>query len=123
MEMLFSRVQLILPSPRRIAVRFIAAFLVASCLAPAALRAATFSAALDRSTITLGETATLSLTFIGGSPENVPAPPAIPNLQINYVGPSSQISILNNQVSSTVTHNFTVTPRQPGDFSIPAFAA
>ena len=123
MEMLFSRVQLILPSARRIAVRFIAAFLVASCLAPPVVRAATFSAGLDRSTITLGETATLSLTFIGGSPENVPAPPAIPNLQINYVGPSSQISILNNQVSSTVTHNFTVTPRQPGDFSIPAFAA
>ena len=51
------------------------------------------------------------------------APPAIPNLRIDYLGPSSQVTIVNGQVNSTVTHNFTVTPRQAGDFAIPALTA
>ncbi len=87
------------------------------------VQAANFSATLDRDTITLGESATLSLTFEGGSPKDVPTPPAIQNLQINYAGPSSQFSVINGQVSSTVTHVFTVTARQAGDFTIPSLAA
>jgi hypothetical protein len=82
--------------------------------------AATFSATLDRDTITLGENATLSLTFTGGQPKDVPSPPNVPNLQIAYVGPSSQFSFINGQVSSTVTHNFVLAPRQAGDYTIPA---
>ena len=39
------------------------------------LGAATFTASLDRDTLALGESATLSLTFENGSPRNVPAPP------------------------------------------------
>ena len=88
---------------------------------PAKISAATFTAALDRDTITLGESATLSLTFSGTSQQNVPTLPPISNLQFGYVGPSSQITIINGQTSSTVTHNFTVTPRQAGDFTMPAF--
>lgn len=91
-------------------------------LAPA-IFGATFTAALDRDTVTLGESVTLSLTFSGGAPESPPSPPAILNLQIDYVGPSSQFSFINGQVSSTVTHNFTITPRQAGEFVIPAFKA
>jgi BatD DUF11 like domain len=87
------------------------------------VRAATFTASLDRDTIALGESATLSLTFEGGSPQNTPEVPDIPGLQISYVGPSSQFSFINGQTSSTVTHNFTVTPRQVGEFTIPALTA
>jgi hypothetical protein len=101
--------------------RFAPALLVLlAWLAPAVVRAATLSASLDRSSISFGESATLSITFEGGSPENVPAPPAIPNLEISYVGPSSQFSFINGQVSSTVTHVFTLTPRQAGDYAIPS---
>jgi hypothetical protein len=89
----------------------------------APLRAAQFTASLDRDTITLGERATLSLTFNGGQPKDVPVPPAIPDLPITYVGPSSQFSFINGQVSSTVTHVFTVAPRQAGEFTIPALSA
>ncbi len=90
-------------------------------LFPCLVCAATFTAALDRDTITLGESATLSLTFSGTQSQNAPNLPAIPNLQLSYVGPSSQFSFINGQVSSTITHNFTVTPKQAGDFTIPAF--
>jgi hypothetical protein len=91
---------------------------------PAAVSAANFAASLDRGSITLGESATLSLTFEGGTPGNEPpATPAVPNLQITYIGPSSQFSVINGQVSSTVTYNFTVTPRLPGDYTIPPMGA
>src|SRR5438034_9909434 len=94
------------------------------CLAIGVARAATFNAALDRDTIALGESATLFLTFTGGSPQNVPTPPAIPNLDFAYLGTSSQsIKAPNGQVSSIVTFNFTLTPKAPGDFTIPALTA
>ena len=87
------------------------------------LEAATFTASLDRDTIALGESATLSLTFEDGSPRNVPMPPNVAGLQIAYIGPSSQFSFVNGETKSTVTYNFTLTPRQAGDFAIPALAA
>jgi len=93
------------------------------CLGDARLHAATFTASLDRDTLALGESATLSLTFEDGSPRNVPAPPNVPGLQIAYVGPSSQFSFVNGETKSTVTYNFTLSPRQTGDFSIPALVA
>ena len=97
--------------------------LAAMLLAVSTARAVTFTASLDRDTIALGESATLSLTFDGGSPKNVPLPPDIPGLEITYVGPSSQFSFINGQTSSTITQHFTLTPKQTGEFTIPALAA
>jgi len=92
-------------------------------LGVAPIHAATFTASLDRDTIALGESATLSLAFEDGSPRNVPMPPNVAGLQIAYVGPSSQFSFVNGETKSTVTYNFTLTPRQAGDFAIPSLAA
>jgi hypothetical protein len=92
-------------------------------LAVAPGRAASFTASLDADTLTLGQSATLSLTFEGGSPQNAPTLPDVPGLQIAYVGPSSQFSFINGQTSSTVTHHFTVTPQRTGEFTIPALTA
>jgi hypothetical protein len=80
---------------------------------------ATFTASLDRDTISLGETASLSLKFEGGNPQNVPMPENIPNLQITYNGTSQEFVMANGQSTSTVSYNFTLTPRQPGDYNIP----
>ncbi len=93
--------------------------LAALCLGGARLDAATFTASLDRDTIALGESATLSLTFEDGSPRTVPMPPNVAGLQIAYVGPSSQFSFVNGETKSTVTYNFTLTPRQAGEFHHP----
>jgi hypothetical protein len=92
-------------------------------LGTASLPAVTFTASLDHDTIALGESATLSLTFEDGSPRNVPTPPNVAGLQIAYVGPSSQFSFVNGETKSTVTYNFTLAPRQAGDFTIPSLAA
>lgn len=83
-------------------------------------RAVTFTAGLDRDTISLGESVGFSLTFDGAQPEGTPMIPPVAGLQFNYVGPSSQLSIVNGQTTSKITHNYTITPRQIGEFTIPA---
>ena len=97
--------------------------LAAMCLGLAPAQAATFTATLDRDTISIGESATLSLTFEGGQPKNTPQIANIPGLQISYVGPSSQFSFVNGQTSSTVTHHFMVASSRPGEYTIPAMTA
>lgn len=94
-------------------------------LAPAVgTLAATFTASLDRDTLTLGETATLSLAFSGATPQNLPALPEIPNLKVSPTGTSTAMSFnFGSESSSTITYNFALVPTQPGDYSIPALTA
>jgi len=94
-------------------------FLSLTCC-EASATAATLTATLDRDTITLGENAILSLTFEGAAPENVQMPPINSNLQVTEAGTSSQFKFINGQSSSSVIHNFRLTPRQAGDYTIPA---
>ncbi|MEI2727462.1 MAG: BatD family protein [Verrucomicrobiota bacterium] len=84
--------------------------------------AASFTTALERDTITLGESVRLELTFEGVQPKDPPTPPSIANLQIAYNGQASQYQIINGQSTSSVTHNFTITPRQAGDYLLPAMS-
>src|ERR1035438_9423679 len=79
---------------------------------PSTIFAATFTATLDRETVTVGETATLSLSFKGGEPKSIPVPPALPNLQITGEGTSRAISFDNGQVSSSISQNFALIPAQ-----------
>jgi hypothetical protein len=107
------------PSPAGLSglLAFVALLLL---LAPSGLAAATFTASLDRNTMTLGETVTLSLSVAGGQAQAVPVVPAISGLQVDYVGQSSQMTVIGTEVSSTITYNFIVTARQAGDFTIPS---
>jgi BatD DUF11 like domain len=93
-------------------------FAMMGIVAPPA-RAASFTASLDRDTIALGEQATLSLSFEGSQPKNVPTP-NVPGLQIVQTGTSQNVSIVNGAMSSTVTVAFSVTPQRTGEFTIPA---
>lgn len=96
--------------------------LVAAALLAGAASAATFTASLDRNAITLGDSATLSLTFEGSQPRNVPTP-NVPGLQITQTGNSQNLSIVNGAMSSTVTVSFSVTSQRPGEYTIPALTA
>jgi hypothetical protein len=87
------------------------------------LLSATFTANLDRQSVTVGESATLTLTFEGGQPKDIPGPPNIPNVQVSSQGTAFSTQIVNGQSSTTVSANFALTPTQPGDFVIPSFTA
>jgi hypothetical protein len=91
--------------------------------APLVIRAASFTATLDRETVTVGETATLSLSFQGGEPKAIPALPQLPNLQIAGQGTARNMRIENGQVSASISQTFALTPTQPGEFIIPALKA
>jgi hypothetical protein len=96
--------------------------LVLLWLAAAPAHAAGFTASLDNDTLTPGQSATLSLTFEGGQPKNVPTPD-VPGLQIINTGNSQSFTIRDSQMSSTVTITYSITPQRAGEFVIPAMTA
>jgi BatD DUF11 like domain len=83
------------------------------------VRGVDFTASLDRDTISLGETATLSLAFEGAQPKSVPTP-NVPGLQFINAGTSQNVSIINGAMSSTVTVAYQVRPERTGEFTVPA---
>ena len=106
--------------------RFLTKFrflLVAVALVHSAVWAASFTASLDRETMTLGEQATLSLKFEGVQPQDAPGIPRIAGLEFQYVGPSSSFSFINGQTTSSVTYNYIVTAEHDGEFTIPGMRA
>jgi hypothetical protein len=105
----------------RFALKTLVVVLVA--LFAGAVFAASFTASLDRDTITLGENVTLSLKFDGIQPSDTPAIPDIAGLQFQYIGPSSSFTFINGQTSSSITYNYTVTAQHDGQFTIPALRA
>jgi hypothetical protein len=108
--------------------KFLAVAALWFCLAASLHAAATFTVSLDRIIITLGEGAILSLDFENGEPGDLPAMPVIPNLNFSSNpgrSRSSQISLVNGiqSVTSSVIFTYTVTPAQPGEYTIPALTA
>src|SRR5205085_5906269 len=84
------------------------------------LAAPSVNASMDRDTITMGESATLTLSFEGGKPDAVPAIPGPGNLTIQHAGQSTSFSIVNGQTSFVLGLAYHVTPSQPGEYTIPA---
>ena len=79
-----------------------------------------FEISVDKDVISLGEYAQLSLSFSGA--QNIPAPKIeIKDFKVNYLGPSTQISIINGRISSSITHIYTIFPLKTGKFKIGPF--
>ncbi|MCP4652046.1 MAG: protein BatD [Candidatus Omnitrophica bacterium] len=79
-----------------------------------------FEASVDRSGVSIGSTATLSLTFGGIGSIERPQLPEIDGFDVRYLGPSTKMSIVNGQVSSSITHNYILIPLKEGSFVIPS---
>ena len=93
------------------------AALVALC-AMDARAAVTARAQLDPPQVAVGATSDLSVDIRGTQSAAAPAIPAVDGLSVQYVGPSTQLSIVNGQTSSSITHHYTLTPRREGSFTI-----
>src|SRR5262245_8464206 len=80
--------------------------------------AVTARAQLDPPQVAVGATSDLSVDIRGTQSAAPPAIPAVDGLSVQYVGPSTQLSIVNGQTSSSITHHYTLTPRREGSFTI-----
>ena len=103
-----------------IAFIFLSLFLAASSIALAS--DVKFEVSLDRERLALGETAQLGLSFHGT--QSMPAPDigSIDGLEVHYIGPSTMMTVINGQVSSSITHMYTVQPLRIGKFQIGPFS-
>lgn len=80
-----------------------------------------FEASIDKAKVALGEVAQLGLSFYGT--QSMPAPDvgSIDGLEIRYSGPSTMMTVMNGQVSTSVTHTYSVVPLRPGKFQLGPF--
>jgi hypothetical protein len=98
----------------------ISAFLIATLL-PASLSAQeiALSAMVDKNDITLDDYVLLRLSVKGTRDE--PQLPEVPEFRIQPRGSSSQVRIVNGQMSSTVEYNYLLYPKKTGSFTIGPF--
>jgi hypothetical protein len=82
-----------------------------AALSPAAEKK--FEVSIDRNRVALGEKVQLGVSFYGT--QTMPAPDIsnIDGLEVRYVGPSTMMTVLNGQISTSVTHLYTVPENQP----------
>ena len=89
--------------------------------------AASFTASLDRDTLTLGEQAVLTLKFEGGMPQSKIAIPSVPGLRIENVQSfNSGFSISlggSDSANLSASYSVSVAPQREGEFTIPAITA
>ncbi|MDR1695478.1 MAG: BatD family protein [Endomicrobium sp.] len=79
-----------------------------------------FSASVNANSAALNESLIYSLT-VSGDISNLPDPKigALADFNIYGSGKSQNISIINGKVSGSVTHNYTLSPKTIGKFTIP----
>jgi tetratricopeptide (TPR) repeat protein len=95
--------------------------LVLAFLLPERARAAddiAVTASVDRNAVRLGESVILTVETVGT--QNVPAPDLgdVSAFQAQYMGPSTQISIVNGEMTSRASHSFRLTPQRTGSFRV-----
>jgi hypothetical protein len=73
-------------------------------------------------TLPVGEVSSLQLIFDDCSPEDVPVPPKVDGLRIDYQGQSSQVSIINGSFTKNVSVSFAVLLSKQTDVDIPGFS-
>ena len=97
-------------------IRWLAAVLLV--LRTAAAADVSVRATLDPPQVRAGEASELAVEIDGA--QNAPAP-QIANtagVSVRYVGPSTQVSIVNGQMTASITHRYSVVATQPGRFTI-----
>ncbi|MGC8728391.1 MAG: BatD family protein [Elusimicrobiales bacterium] len=78
------------------------------------------SAWVDKKTVPINESFTLTISVTGTNALNAkPDLPAIFDFNIYSSGKSSNISVVNGQISSTAEFSYTLTPKKTGKFVIP----
>ena len=101
---------------------FLTLYAVSIALTTVTVRAAEVTATLEPAQVAVGETAELTVT-VNGSSTSTPNLPEIAGLDIEHVGQSTQVQIINGAMSASSVHTYQVTPQRAGTFTIPAIQA
>jgi len=80
----------------------------------------TVRAAVDRHQVAVGESLTLEIQTEGAQSVTAPAI-NVPGFQARYVGPNTQVSIVNGAWSASVTHRYLLVARQAGPATLGPF--
>jgi hypothetical protein len=80
------------------------------------------SASVDRKIVSVGNVITLTIHIQGTQSRHAPDLPNIDGFQSLYLGPSTQISIVNGQSSVSVAHRYSLLAMKTGQFTIPSMA-
>lgn len=94
------------------------AIVMAVAMGLPALAAPTARARLEPSQVRVGETTTLLVEVRGAQDAPAPRIGAPDGVSVRYVGPQTEISIVNGQMSTSVTHQYSVLALSPGSFDI-----
>ncbi len=102
---------------------FVLLFALAATVTPVRAQDINVSVSLDRDTIGLDEQALLQVE-VSGTEQNLPEPqmPTLSMFEVYSQGRSSSISVVNGQVSASVTYRFMLLPTKPGTFPIDRIA-
>jgi tetratricopeptide (TPR) repeat protein len=73
---------------------------------------------VDREHVTVGQSVSLQVEARGAQNVGAPDLGTVTGLVVQYIGPSTQVSIVNGSMSASITHRFAVTPSAAGRFAI-----
>lgn len=80
----------------------------------------TVSASVDSTDVAVGEPFTLAIVVDGA--QNVPVPIVeAQGFRADYIGPSTQVSLVNGRMSATVTHRYRMIANEEGHFTLGPF--
>ena len=81
----------------------------------------TFEASVDNNRVSLGSSIKLTLSFTGLSNARALQLPPMDDFQVQYLGPTRRITIVNGNYSKIVSHTYNLLPLKVGTFQIPSF--
>jgi hypothetical protein len=106
------------PRPSRAGALWLALAISLAFALPALAQGAGLVASIEPSEIALGESAQLSVSVTGDA--TPPRIPTVDGLEIESAGRSTQIQIVNGQVSRSTSFVYDVRPLRTGSFTLPA---
>src|SRR3989338_10834643 len=77
-----------------------------------------FEIAVESARMSLGDTTTLNLAFNDAQNITVFNVHPIDGLEVRYQGPATRVSIVNGQMSSSITHIYSLFPSKAGRYTL-----
>jgi len=100
---------------------FTAVLTAAALTLPAQAEKLAFEITTDQPRINVGGSLQLNLIFRGTQSISAPRIPDINGFKVNYLGPATRMSIVNGQISTSITHMYRIFATNTGKFQIGPF--